>query len=59
MEEFELEKARRFIEDGFEEDGTLSWRSAFEKKLETIQKKRTDALKQAVHKRVTEALEKM
>jgi hypothetical protein len=31
MDEFELKNARRFIEEGFEEDGTLSWRSAFKK----------------------------
>src|SRR5829696_6758621 len=59
MWEFELENARRFIEDGFEEDRTLPWRSAFEKKLETIQEKHTDALKEAVRRQAIEALEKM
>ena len=33
MEEFELGNARRFIEEGFEQDRTLSWRGAFKKKL--------------------------
>jgi len=58
MEEFELGNARRFIEAGFEEDRTLSWRSAFEKKLKTIQEKHTDALKEAVRKQAIEALAK-
>src|SRR5215217_6638662 len=58
MEEYELENARRFVEEGFEEDETLSWRSAFEKKLETIQEKHTDALKEAVRKQAIEALAK-
>jgi hypothetical protein len=58
MEEFELENARRFIEEGFEEDRTLSWRSAFEKKLGVTQEKHTDALKEAVRKQAIEALEK-
>jgi len=57
MEEFELENARRLIEEGFEEDRTLSWRSAFEKKLRVAQKKYTEALKEAVRKRAFEALE--
>jgi hypothetical protein len=58
MEEFELENARRLIEEGFEEDRTLSWRSAFEKKLRVAQKKYTEALKEAMRKRAIEALAK-
>src|SRR5215207_1119496 len=58
MEEFELENARRFIEEGFEEDRTLSWRSALKKKLGVTQEKHTAALKEAVRKRAVEALEK-
>jgi len=58
MEEFELENARRLIEEGFEEDRTLSWRSAFEKRLRVAQKKYTEALKEAVRKRAIEALAK-
>ena len=58
MEEFELENARRLIKEGFEEDRTLSWRSAFEKKLRVAQKKYTEALKEAVRKRAIEALAK-
>src|SRR5215213_383076 len=58
MEEFELGNARRFIEEGFDEDSTLSWRSAFEKKLGVTQKKYTEALKEAVRKRAVEALAK-
>jgi len=58
MEEFELENARRLIEEGFEEDRTLSWRSAFEKRLRVAQKKYTEALKEAMRKRAIEALAK-
>ncbi len=58
MEEFELENARHSIEEGFEEDETLSWRSAFEKKLGVAQKKYTEALKETVRKRAIEALAK-
>jgi len=58
MEEFELENARRLIEEGFEEDRTLSWRSAFEKKLRVAQKKYTEPLKEAMRKRAIEALAK-
>ena len=57
MDEFELKNARRVIEEGFEEDGTLSWRGAF-KKLGLTQEKHTDALKKAVRKRAIEALDK-
>src|SRR5215208_5766484 len=59
IEKFKLENSRHLIEEGFEEDRTLSWRSAFEKKLRVAQKKYTEALKEAVRKRATEALEKM
>ena len=58
IEEFELKNARRFIEEGFEEDRTLSWRSALKKKLGVIQEKHTDTLKEALRKRAVEALEK-
>ena len=58
MEEFELENARHLIEEGFEEDRTLSWLSAFEKKLGVAQKKYTEALKETVRKRAIEALAK-
>src|SRR5215217_2131629 len=44
MEEFELENTRRFIEEGFEEDRTQSWRSTFKKKLGVTQEKHTDTL---------------
>jgi hypothetical protein len=57
MEEFELESARRSIEESFEEDRTLSWRSAFEKKLGVTQENHADALKEAVRMRAIEALE--
>ena len=57
--EFELGKARRSIEEGFEEDRTLSWRSALEKKLAITQEKHTASLKEAVRRRAIEALEKM
>ena len=60
MEQFELVgNARRFIEEGFEQDRTLSWRGAFKKKLGVTQEKHTAALKEAVRKRAIEALEKM
>src|SRR5215213_1141310 len=57
MEEYELENARHSIEDGFEEDRTLSLRGALEKTLSTTQEKHTDALKEAVRRRAFEALE--
>ena len=44
MGEFELGNARRFIEEGLEQDRTLSWRGAFKKKLGVTQEKHTDAL---------------
>ena len=55
IEKFELEKSKRFIEEGFKKDRTLSWRSAFKKMLSVTQEKYTDDLKEAVRKRVVEA----
>ena len=57
MGEFELGNARRFIEEGLEQDRTLSWRGAFKKKLGVTQEKHTDALEEAVRRRAFEALE--
>ena len=57
MGEFELGNARRFIEEGLEQDRTLSWRGAFKKKLGVTQEKHTDTLEEAVRRRTFEALE--
>jgi hypothetical protein len=53
---FKLEEAKRYIEEGFENDKTLSWRDALSNKLGTIQEEQGYALKEAVQKRIVEAL---
>jgi len=52
--EFELGQAKRYIEDGFEEDRTHSWRDALANKLSAIQEGHTDTLKDALRLRIAE-----
>jgi hypothetical protein len=57
VERFELEHARRYIEEEFEKDKTLSWREALKNKLAATQKEHFEhALKAAVRERVVETL---
>ena len=48
--------AGRFVEEDFEQDRTLSYLNALGKKLSTKRDKHTDGLKEAVRKRVIEAV---
>jgi hypothetical protein len=56
LENFNLEDARKYIEDGFEKDNALSWRTALENMLTALQEEHAEALKEAVRKAVVEAL---
>jgi hypothetical protein len=52
---FELDEARRHIEERFEKDRSLSWRKALDKRLEEVQEKHTDAFKDAVREAIEDA----
>jgi len=56
MKEFELDEARRHIEDRFEKDRSLSWRKALDESLEEMQEKHADAFKDAVREAIEDAL---
>jgi hypothetical protein len=53
---FDLQGARRYIEEGFEEDGALPWRKILEDKLEAGGQEHADGIREAVRGRVREAL---
>ncbi len=56
IESFELEHARRYIEEAFQADVALPWRKALEDKLQALGDGRADDLREAVHGHVREAL---
>jgi len=56
IDKFNLGDARRYIEEGFEEDDSRSWREALEAKLEAIRGEHADEFKAAVEKKLRERL---
>src|SRR5215217_8992532 len=46
--EFELGEAKRYIEEGFEKDRTLSWQDALANKLSAIQEGHVDTLREVL-----------
>ena len=58
IEQFKLENSDRYIRAKFKKDDSLSWGKALRIVFTDIhQKKHTDSLKEAVRKKVVEALE--
>jgi hypothetical protein len=56
VDEFGLEHAKRYIEEGFKKDRTLSWRDTLSEKLSTIQEEHVDGLQEVVRERFIEAM---
>jgi hypothetical protein len=56
VEKFGLGDARRYIEEGFEEDDSLSWREALGAELEEIREEHAAEFKAAVEKKLRERL---
>jgi hypothetical protein len=57
IDKFGLDEARRYIEEGFEDNATLSWREALKVKLEEVREEHADAFKAAVEKKLRERLD--
>lgn len=55
-EEFGLENARRYIEEGFEEDDALSWRRTLTDRYGSIHEDHRHTLREAVRKHAADAL---
>ena len=56
IDRFGLGDARQYIEEGFEEDDSLSWRAALEERLEAIREEHADEFKATVEKKLRERL---
>jgi hypothetical protein len=56
VNEFGLDEARRHIEERFEKDRALSWRKAFEERLEEARERHSGAFRSAVENKLRERL---
>ena len=57
LDKFELKHAKRYIEEGFEQNRILSWRTTLRNKLNAIQKEQADLMKVTLRGRVSERVE--
>jgi hypothetical protein len=56
VDEFGLDESRRYIEERFDKDRSLSWREALEVSLEEVREKHADAFKAAVEEKLRKRL---